>query len=174
MKWIALFSQTGSEICEVSKEIGRWPDWVVTNKENWDDINPELIDHTIISYVPDRPDASHYKAYLRKHDTIITLNGWLRIVPPEICDEYEIYNGHPGLITTYPELKGKDPQQKAFDLKMEYGGCVIHDVVSEVDAGKILAERTIPIKDLSLDKVYSALHNVSVHLWVDFLKGKLN
>ena len=48
MKWIALFSQTGSEICEVSKKIGRWPNWVVTNKQTWDNINPELIDNTII------------------------------------------------------------------------------------------------------------------------------
>ena len=31
MKWIAFFSQTGSEIVELSKSIGRKPDLLVTN-----------------------------------------------------------------------------------------------------------------------------------------------
>ena len=32
MKWVAFFSQTGSEIVNISKTINRWPDLVVTNK----------------------------------------------------------------------------------------------------------------------------------------------
>ena len=31
MKWIVFFSQTGSEIVELSKSIGRKPDLLVTN-----------------------------------------------------------------------------------------------------------------------------------------------
>ena len=31
MNWIAFFSQTGSEIVELSKQLGRKPDLVVTN-----------------------------------------------------------------------------------------------------------------------------------------------
>ena len=40
--------------------------------------------------------------------------------PGEVCEKRNIYNGHPGLITQYPQLKGKDPQQKAIDLGLEY------------------------------------------------------
>ena len=53
-------------------------------------------------------------------NTLITLNGWLRIVPPDKCAKYNIYNGHPGLITKYPELKGKDPQQRMWENIHEY------------------------------------------------------
>ena len=46
-----------------------------------------------------------------KHD-LITLHGYLRIIPENICKQCKhIYNGHPGLINMYPELKGKDPQE---------------------------------------------------------------
>ena len=172
MKWVALFSQTGSEIYEVSRRLGRFPDHVVTNKQSWDGINKDLVDHTIICYVDNKPDVEQYDFNLRE-DAIITLNGWLRIVPQEVCEKYEIYNGHPGLITRYPELKGKDPQEKAFNLGHEEAGCVIHEVVPAVDAGKILKENSIKIKSLPLNDVYSKLHDVSVNLWVDFLKEKL-
>ena len=172
MKWIALFSQTGSEIYEVSKKLGRFPDHVITNKQTWDGINQDLVDHTVICYTDEKPTIDQYNGFLRE-DAIITLNGWLRIVPPEVCDKYKIYNGHPGLITEHPELKGKDPQEKAFNLGHENGGCVIHEVISEVDAGEILSEGSIPIKGLTLDDVYVKLHKVSVQLWADFLKEKL-
>ena len=33
MIWVALYSKTGSEIAEISKRIGKWPDIIITNKE---------------------------------------------------------------------------------------------------------------------------------------------
>ena len=96
----------------------------------------------------------------------------MRIVPEEICGRYEIYNGHPGLITKYPELKGKDPQERAYNDKYKTAGSVIHRVVPEVDAGEILAEEEVDIKDKSLNEVYESLHEISSDLWVEFLKEK--
>ena len=172
MKWIALFSQTGSEIYEVSKQLNRFPDKIITNGQDWDKINQDLVKCATIDYVDKKPTTEQYLKFLPE-DALVTMHGWLRIVPGEVCKTRTIYNGHPGLITTYPELKGKDPQERAFEAGMEYGGCVIHKAVAEVDAGAILSERTIPIKGLSLDEVYTTLHKVSVTLWVDFLKGQL-
>ena len=37
--WIALFSQTGSEIIDLSTELNRKPDFVITNA-NLDKVNP--------------------------------------------------------------------------------------------------------------------------------------
>ena len=42
MKWVAFFSQTVSEIVNISKTINRWPDLVVTNKENDETTHVEL------------------------------------------------------------------------------------------------------------------------------------
>ena len=32
-RWIAMFSQTGSEIAALAKHLGKWPDVIVTNNE---------------------------------------------------------------------------------------------------------------------------------------------
>ena len=43
--WVALFSQTGTEIVELSKAIGREPDVVLTNSYAYNNkVNPNLSD----------------------------------------------------------------------------------------------------------------------------------
>ena len=84
-----------------------------------------------------------------------------------------MWNGHPGLITKYPELKGKDPQQKAIALGLKSSGCIIHRVTPEVDSGEIVASKEIQIENLEPADVFSKLHETSVNLWVEFLKTKI-
>ena len=44
--WKTFFSQSGSEIYEISNRIGRFPDAILTNKsfEEMDSINPDLLE----------------------------------------------------------------------------------------------------------------------------------
>jgi folate-dependent phosphoribosylglycinamide formyltransferase PurN len=169
-KWIAFFSQTGSEIAEVSKHLGRWPDLIVTNKRP-DEIR--TIDSRIVEYgyteLPNKPTADDLEAVLQDN-AVITLHGWLRIMPPVICNKYLIFNGHPGLITQYPELKGKDPQIKAFNLKHEVMGCVIHKVTAGVDEGKVLKETFFNAWQISEEDMWKTFKDRSCYLWNEFLK----
>ena len=43
-KWITFFSQTGTEIVDLSKKLDRWPDKIITNErpEHLRKINKEL------------------------------------------------------------------------------------------------------------------------------------
>jgi phosphoribosylglycinamide formyltransferase-1 len=171
--WIAFFSQTGSEIVEVSKLLGRWPDLIITNErpEHLRKIHPTLENKHLI-FVDNKPSEEELFSIIAQYDDpIITLHGWLRIMPAVICNRFEIYNGHPGLITEFPELKGKDPQQKAFDLGLEYSGCVIHRVTEGVDEGEILRSRKVYIQNLEISELFHILHQISIDLWVDFLNG---
>ena len=171
--WIAFFSQTGSEIVEVSKLLGRWPDMIVTNErpEHLRKIHPALENKHLI-FVDNKPSEEELFPLLAQYDNaLVTLHGWLRVMPPDICNRFEIYNGHPGLITEHPELKGKDPQQKAFDLGLESSGCVIHRVTEGVDEGEILRSRKVSIKGLEIGELFHILHSISISLWVDFLKN---
>ncbi len=107
---------------------------------------------------------------------LITLNGWLRIVPPDKCKKYNIYNGHPGLITKYPELKGKDPQKRAWKNIASYSkiGSVVHKVVPEVDAGEVIVEKSTRTRDvLNIDRAYNVLRTTSFNAWIEFLKEHL-
>ena len=177
MKWIAFFSQTGSEIVELANRIGFEPTVVVANRrpDNRRVIHPDIVNMNLVM-LPNKPNWEDYLEVLPLEGCIITLHGWLRIVPPEIVAAYEgdIFNGHPGLINKYPELKGKDPQLKAFDMKLKESGCVIHKVTEGLDEGEILAYKKVPIKNLSLSQVFSKLHDTSVDLWFDFLRTKLS
>lgn len=177
--WVAFFSQTGSEIAEVAKELGFWPNRIVTNKVMLDSLNKELrlaivTGKTEFICLP-KPGVQDYLQVIPP-SSIVTLHGYLKIMPPEVCEAYEIYNGHPGLISKYPELKGKDPQKKALTLNLPSTGCVIHEVEAGVDEGRIVAETDELLinhyRD-DLETVIYQLHKMSVELWVCFLKWKL-
>ena len=169
-EWIAFFSQTGSEIVDISRSLGRWPDKIITNKrpEHLRKINEELLNKDII-YLSNKPTIEEYKNVLSEK-CIVTLHGWLRIMPPEICEQHTIFNGHPGLITEYPELKGKDPQIRAFEGKYPVAGAVLHKVVAGVDEGKIIAEERFNTFGLDLDGLFRTLRDRSLYMWCNFLK----
>jgi methionyl-tRNA formyltransferase len=183
--WKALFSQSGSEIYEISKNLGRFPDAIITNKspENLEKINPSLLEEAYdrFVFIPRIATPEEYKTSIG-HANIVTLHGFLRILPPEACFRYTIFNGHPGLITRYPELKGKDPQKRAWDEystnTRPYHGHVIHKVVPEVDEGTIESTAYFKTNDLyteyqTVENYIAQLHKIAIHNWVAFLKKKI-
>jgi folate-dependent phosphoribosylglycinamide formyltransferase PurN len=169
-KWIAFFSQTGTEIVDIAKSLDRWPDKIITNQrpEHLRKINEELLERDII-YLPNKPTVDDYNVVL-EDNALVTLHGWLRVMPPTICEKFLIYNGHPGLITEYPELKGKDPQIRAFEGKYPVAGAVLHKVTAEVDEGKIIAEERFNAFNLELDDLFHILRDRSLYMWTNFLK----
>jgi formyltetrahydrofolate hydrolase len=172
-KWITFFSQTGAEIADLSESIGRWPDLIITNErpDHLRTIDPRIVEYGYIE-VPNKPTVSDLDAVLQDN-AIITLHGWLRIMPEVICNKYLIYNGHPGLITKYPELKGKDPQVKAHKLGHEVAGAVIHKVTAGVDEGRIIMEEYFNATQLDLDGLFRILRDRSLYMWSNLLKQVL-
>ena len=172
-KWITFFSQTGAEIADISESIGRWPDLIITNKrpENLRTIDPRIVEYGYTE-IPNKPTTSDLDAVLQDN-AIITLHGWLRIMPEVICNKYLIYNGHPGLITKYPELKGKDPQVKAHKLGHEVAGAVIHKVTAGVDEGRVIMEEYFNASQLDLDELFRILRDRSLYMWSNLLKKVL-
>ena len=94
-------------------------------------------------------------------------------MPPKLCKKYNIYNGHPGLITVYPELKGKDPQIKAFKAKHEVMGCVLHKVTAGVDEGKVIAEERFNAFQITEEEMWKVTRDRSQYLWTKFLTKML-
>ena len=181
-RWVAFFSQTGGEIADIAESLGRWPDLIVTNERPAHlrsfDYRIEQKRSDILIVTDNKPSADIYRTLIGDKNTIVTLHGWLRIVPKEVCEEYNIYNGHPGLITRYPELKGKDPQVRAYEGiqegKYESAGAVLHKVIPEVDEGKIISEEYFGVDSkLSLDDLFRILKDRSLYMWCNFLKKVL-
>ena len=175
--WIAFFSQTGSEIVDISKSLKRWPDVIVTNERptRLRTINSKILEQDLLVTTTNKPTEKELLEIIEYYDNpIITLHGWSRIMPPNICNEYKIYNVHPGLITDFPELKGKDPQIRAFEGikegKYKYAGAVLHRVVAGVDEGRVLLEERFNTFGVELDDLFRILRDRSLYMWCNFLR----
>ena len=167
-RWVALFSQTGSEIVELSKMIGHTPDYIYTNNMEISEWHNKVK----VTFVSDHERIMQTLKESHRDD-VITLHGYLRILPEDVvlnCNR--IYNGHPGLISRYPELKGKDPQVRA--VEYDYIGSVVHEVTTEVDEGKIISECRILNEEKTLDSVYRDCKKASLVAWYDVLEDLIN
>lgn len=171
-KWVAMFSHTGSEIVNISNMIGRAPDRLITNNNNVHKMHRDVRHCTFTKKIPSVED---YKLLLGISAPVVTLHGWMRIIPPEICESYEIYNLHPGLITKYPELKGKDPQKRVWESRDNYShiGCVIHKVTPEVDDGQPILVKSTPNTCETQDELFETLHTMASTMWVELFKDEI-
>lgn len=172
--WVAMYSHTGSEIRNISKQLGYQPDLIITNNAR-----PQLIWKQCVTTAK-KPSVQDYRSILNRFnyagdDPIITLHGWMRIVPPEICDEYSIFNLHPGLITEYPDLKGKDPQQRVFKMlnTPQYVGCVIHRATAVLDDGPVIMSRRVLNTYSNINILTDVLHSMATDMWIDFISKRL-
>jgi folate-dependent phosphoribosylglycinamide formyltransferase PurN len=174
--WVTLFSQTGSEIYNISQILNKEPDIIITNKsiDKIDTINQNLIDNFFkkIVFIPKKPTVEEYR-FVIPENSFVTLHGYLRILPPEICKQFEIYNLHPAPLKLYPDLKGFTPQERVYREKRDFSGNTIHKCIAEVDAGEILAENTLFVRGFNLDQIFTETHKKATELWCSFLQNRL-
>ena len=92
-KWVALFSQTGSELANICREINTVPNLILTNKENIESIDPWLLDNCFkkIIMLPQKPTLEEYNTALKQErfnpkNTFLSMHGYLRIIPKEVCN----------------------------------------------------------------------------------------
>jgi folate-dependent phosphoribosylglycinamide formyltransferase PurN len=152
------------------------PEVIVTNnrKKISEESNKFFrLNRVTIIELPFNPNpVDYHRIDVMKFD-LYTLHGFLRLLPTSylIGKDNRIFNGHPGLITKYPQLKGQNPQQKAFELGMIEVGSVIHEVTSIVDDGDVLIEsRDRIINFLDLNEYYDRLKNTSLTTWKTFFQ----
>ena len=173
-KWFAFFSHTGSEIYTLVKKTGVTPFRVITTRSPGDkEIDKRLLKLNIeILYVNKKPTVADYERVLSPcKDCVCTLHGWMRIIPGSICKQYEMYNLHPGLITKYPELKGKDPQARVDQETHNKIGLVIHRVTAGVDEGPIIAESSCMNTYSGENQISDRLKSMAIDTWLDVINN---
>ena len=181
VKWIAFFSQTGSEIVRISNALKRTPNLIVTNNKQEKikhDDKIGALNSIIMTGTHDQIMDYFSRTYVHDpKETIITLHGYLRIIRPDVVKRYEMYNGHPALFNKYPELKGKDPQERTWENMIQYPsiGSVVHCVNDLVDDGDIVAwvekESTHVTEKVDL---YKELMYTSEQSWLNFLRKRFD
>lgn len=176
-EWGVLISQTGSEVISIAQETGFLPSLLVTNRlakipqENLEIFGKHGV---VIKTIPFKPSVEDYFCPELLEKGLITLHGFLRIVPAEFFDQYQgkIYNGHPALITRYPELKGFNKQEDIAGNQEKYPLCgsVIHEVIPELDSGDVVAAIETENTAKTIDEAYTLLRGTSLQSWEFFFK----
>jgi phosphoribosylglycinamide formyltransferase 1 len=97
---------------------------------------------------PDR--ASHEEAVLRVLDEarpdFVALAGYMRLLSPAFIARYRnaILNIHPSLLPAFP---GVDAQAQAIAHGVKVSGCTVHFVDEGLDAGPIIVQRVVDVRD---------------------------
>jgi phosphoribosylglycinamide formyltransferase 1 len=78
---------------------------------------------------------------------LLVLAGWSEIFVPEFVQRFEgkILNVHPSLLPAFGGTLHAQEEALAYGVKVS--GCTVHLVTSELDAGPIVVQRTVPVLD---------------------------
>jgi phosphoribosylglycinamide formyltransferase 1 len=79
-------------------------------------------------------------------DGLVALAGYFRILSPDFVEGYRnrIMNVHPALLPAFP---GLDAQKRALEHGVKVTGATVHFVAKEVDAGPIILQAHVPVRD---------------------------
>ncbi len=84
-------------------------------------------------------------AAIREHGAqYVALAGYMRILTPEFVGQWEgrMVNIHPSLLPRYP---GLHTHERALEAGDSHGGCTVHLVTAELDAGPVLGQTPVSI-----------------------------
>ncbi len=95
---------------------------------------------------------------------VVVLAGFMRVVKEPLLTTFanRIVNIHPSLL---PKYKGKEAWVQALEEGELETGCTVHLVNAEIDAGRILAQKAVPIHigdtaDALLNRIHEAEHTL--------------
>ena len=82
----------------------------------------------------------------RRHVRLVCLAGFMRLLSPAFVAAFPnaILNVHPSLLPAFP---GLDAQRQAFDHGVRIAGATVHLVTSELDAGPIVRQAAVEVRD---------------------------
>jgi phosphoribosylglycinamide formyltransferase-1 len=86
-------------------------------------------------------------AELKKHDVeLVCLAGYMRLLSPSFVRAFpqRIINIHPSLLPAYP---GLNVHERVLAAGEKVSGCTVHFVNEDLDAGPVILQRQVEVKD---------------------------
>ena len=93
---------------------------------------------------------------LRKANVdLVCLAGFMRLLSPFFVSAYpqRILNIHPSLLPSFP---GLEASRQALEYGVKFTGCTVHLVDENLDAGPILAQAMVPVREEDTEETLSA------------------
>jgi len=127
-----------------------------------DGLSREAYDHDL---------AGRVRAY---RPDLIVLAGWMHVFSPAFLQHFpdQVVNLHPALPGACPGLHAIERAYDAYRRgEIAHSGCMIHYVIPEVDAGRVIAQAVVPIEpDDSLDAFEARMHAAEHRLIIEALR----
>jgi phosphoribosylglycinamide formyltransferase 1 len=91
-------------------------------------------------------DAEMIAELKRRGVELVCLAGYMRLLSSEFIRSFanRIVNIHPSLLPAFP---GLNVQQQAIDHGVKISGCTVHFVNDDLDAGPIILQRAVDVRD---------------------------
>ncbi|HTU32247.1 MAG TPA: phosphoribosylglycinamide formyltransferase [Candidatus Acidoferrum sp.] len=86
------------------------------------------------------------EALREKRVDLVCLAGYMRLLSPYFVAAFpnRIVNIHPSLLPAFP---GLEAQRQALEHGVKFTGCTVHFVDENLDAGPIIIQAVVPVKD---------------------------
>lgn len=117
--------------------------------------------------------ADYEREIVRRLDAagveLVCLAGYMRIIGDELLGAYggRIINIHPSLL---PAFRGAHAIEQALEYGVKVFGVTIHYVDSELDGGRIIAQRAFSYEGNDIEELEPMIHAVEYPLYVDTIK----
>ncbi len=94
-------------------------------------------------------------ALVEKKVDLVCLAGYMRLLSPAFVAAFRnrILNIHPSLLPSFP---GLEAQRQALEYGAKFSGCTVHFVDENLDAGPIILQAAVPIRDDDTPETLSA------------------
>jgi phosphoribosylglycinamide formyltransferase-1 len=153
-----LLSGRGSNFEALADSVaaGRIPDAeiaiVISNRENAPGIEKAQARGIPAQVIPSRGlereayDRLVIAALEEKKVDLVCLAGYMRLLSPAFVATFRerILNIHPSLLPAFP---GLESQKQALEHGAKFSGCTVHFVDENLDAGPIILQAAVPIRD---------------------------
>lgn len=86
---------------------------------------------------------------------LVCLAGYMRLLSPFFVAAFpqRILNIHPSLLPSFP---GLESQKQALEYGVKFAGCTVHFVDENLDAGPIVLQSVVPVRDNDTEDTLSA------------------
>ncbi|OGG93408.1 phosphoribosylglycinamide formyltransferase [Candidatus Kaiserbacteria bacterium RIFOXYD1_FULL_47_14] len=111
-------------------------------------------------------------AVLQKHEIdVVAMAGFNTVLAPSIFEVYggRILNTHPALL---PSFKGHYAVRDALAYGVKVTGCTVHIATPEIDVGKILAQKAVPVlSDDTEESLHERIKEVERTLYLEAIRA---
>lgn len=108
----------------------------------------------------------------------IVLAGWMHVLSPAFLDRFprRVINLHPALPGLFPGVEAIERTYAAWQRgEVAGGGCMVHYVIPEVDAGAVIAQAAVPLAaGDTLDAFEARMHEAEHRLLVTAIRSLIH